>query len=99
MRQPEAENDLHYTRSVLCGNSRMEIQMEAVTSETIGAAVVLQQWGGVPSWIAQRLRAFGPYVVIELLLPGGTLISLLLYLYRRRGSARALAASEGAVLP
>jgi hypothetical protein len=35
--------------------------------------------------IARRLalRA-GPYLVIEILLPGGTLLALLLYLYRRR---------------
>ncbi len=26
----------------------------------------------------------GPYVLVELVLPGGTLIALLLYLYRRR---------------
>jgi hypothetical protein len=27
-------------------------------------------------------RSFGPYLVIELLLPGGSLIALLLWLYR-----------------
>ena len=30
----------------------------------------------------------GPYVAVEIVLPGGTLIALLLYLYRRRRSAR-----------
>jgi hypothetical protein len=29
----------------------------------------------------------GPYVLVELLLPGGTLLALLLYLYRRRTSS------------
>lgn len=29
------------------------------------------------------LQKAGPYVLIEILLPGGTLIALLLYLYRR----------------
>jgi hypothetical protein len=28
----------------------------------------------------------GPYLVVELLLPGGTLLALALYLYRRRAS-------------
>jgi hypothetical protein len=28
-------------------------------------------------------RKLGPYVVLELLLPGGTLLALLLFLYRR----------------
>ena len=30
-----------------------------------------------------RLRNFGPYLAIELLLPGGTLVALLLWLSRR----------------
>ena len=28
----------------------------------------------------------GPYVLVEIALPGGTLLALLLYLYRRRNS-------------
>lgn len=42
-------------------------------------------------WIALAvtgLKEVGPYVVIEIILPGGTLIALLLWLYRRRQSAR-----------
>ena len=27
---------------------------------------------------------FGPYLVLEILLPGGTLLALLLFIYRRR---------------
>ena len=38
-------------------------------------------------WLGERVRGCGPYVFIELVLPGGTLISLLLYLYRRRLAA------------
>ena len=30
----------------------------------------------------ERLRCVGPYVLIELLLPGGTLLALLLWLFR-----------------
>jgi hypothetical protein len=30
-------------------------------------------------------RTFGPYVMLEMLLPGGTLIALLLFIYRRGG--------------
>jgi hypothetical protein len=37
--------------------------------------------------IARRLAArAGPYLVVEILLPGGTLLALLLYLYRRRAA-------------
>ena len=34
--------------------------------------------------ILQTLRMAGPYLLIELLLPGGTLMALLLYVYRSR---------------
>jgi len=30
------------------------------------------------------LRKLGPYVALEILMPGGTLLALLLFLYRRR---------------
>ena len=33
------------------------------------------------------LRKVGPYLAIELLMPGGTLIALALFLYRRRNAA------------
>jgi len=32
-------------------------------------------------------RALGPYLAIELLLPGGSLVALLLWLYRTRARA------------
>jgi hypothetical protein len=32
-------------------------------------------------------RSFGPYLAIELLLPGGSLIALILWLYRTYGRA------------
>ncbi len=35
--------------------------------------------------IANGLRAIGPYAAIEIVLPGGTLFALLLWLYRRNG--------------
>jgi hypothetical protein len=35
-------------------------------------------------WLLSRL---GPYVLLEIALPGGTLLALLLYLYRRRNSS------------
>jgi hypothetical protein len=33
------------------------------------------------------LPRLGPYVLVEIALPGGTLLALLLYLYRRRNSS------------
>jgi len=32
------------------------------------------------------LQKFGPYLLLELLLPGGTLVAIALFLYRRRKS-------------
>ena len=42
------------------------------------------------------LRAFGPYLLVELLLPGGTLIALLLWLSQRL-QANGLGAHRGVV--
>jgi hypothetical protein len=42
-------------------------------------------------WIiraGELLKQFGPYAAIEILLPGGTLIALLLWVYRGRRSLR-----------
>ncbi len=33
------------------------------------------------------LRKLGPYALLELVMPGGTILALLLYLYRRRVDA------------
>ena len=41
----------------------------------------------VGSWEVLRglAQRFGPYLLVEAVLPGGTLLALLLYLYRARG--------------
>jgi hypothetical protein len=41
---------------------------------------VMVGWEILRRW----LLAIGPYVVVEVVLPGGTLLALGLYLYRRR---------------
>jgi hypothetical protein len=35
------------------------------------------------------LRKLGPYALLELVMPGGTILALLLYLYRHRRDASA----------
>lgn len=40
--------------------------------------------------VAVLLRELGPYAAIELILPGGSLLALLLWLWRRRRAACAL---------
>jgi hypothetical protein len=34
-------------------------------------------------WLRRVGQKLGPYLVLELVLPGGTMLALLLYLYRR----------------
>jgi hypothetical protein len=49
--------------------------------------------GSFGAWIgriAALLRDLGPYAAIELVLPGGSVIALLLWLYRRDGPASGL---------
>ena len=35
------------------------------------------------TWVRRAGRTLGPYLMLELLLPGGTMFALLLFLYRR----------------
>lgn len=48
---------------------------------------------------ARSLRGLGPYVAIELLLPGGSIIALALWVYRRRLAARATASARADAAP
>jgi hypothetical protein len=49
------------------------------------------------AWIA-KLRALAPYAVIELVLPGGSLMALLLWLYRRQKKLSGFAVSLNTLL-
>jgi hypothetical protein len=42
---------------------------------------------GILQSVLRALRALGPYALLELVMPGGTLLALLLYAYRRRAAA------------
>ena len=44
--------------------------------------------------IIERIRTIGPYVALELVMPGGTLCALLLYLYRRKANTPAMTGVE-----
>jgi hypothetical protein len=39
-------------------------------------------------WIFHQFRTLGPYLAIELILPGGSMLALLLWTYRHRFAAR-----------
>jgi hypothetical protein len=42
-------------------------------------------------WILRGVRSLGPYLAIELFLPGGSIVALLLWTYRHRTAAQASA--------
>ncbi|HKA40624.1 MAG TPA: hypothetical protein VKF40_01415 [Burkholderiales bacterium] len=49
-------------------------------------SIALKQGAGAPATLKSLValtRAAGPYLAIELLLPGGSVIALLIWLYRR----------------
>ena len=48
-------------------------------------------------FLRRLVQGFGPYLMLEIVMPGGTLLALLLFLYRRRkfeaaGTSRAVLA-------
>ena len=45
------------------------------------------------------LRRLGPYALLELLMPGGTILALLWYLYRRRMDASGPAGQASSEFP
>jgi hypothetical protein len=49
-------------------------------------ALALRNWGGYAAAVIVRLKALAPYALIEIVLPGGSVMALLLWLYRRRKS-------------
>jgi hypothetical protein len=46
----------------------------------------LRGWGGYAAAVVVKLKVLAPYALIELVLPGGSVMALLLWLYRRRKS-------------
>jgi hypothetical protein len=44
----------------------------------------LRNWGVYATAAYLRVKALAPYALIELILPGGSVMALLLWLYRRR---------------
>jgi hypothetical protein len=45
---------------------------------------LLRKWLGSGATVMARVKGFAPYALIELILPGGSVMALLLWLYRRR---------------
>jgi hypothetical protein len=68
-------------------NQQMEVTMN--TERPARSSLLKANYAFVAQWfrrcpIPRSLRMAGPYLLIELLLPGGTMVALLLYAYRSR---------------
>jgi hypothetical protein len=46
--------------------------------------LALRNWGGYAAAVIVRFKALAPYALMELVLPGGSVMALLLWLYRQR---------------
>lgn len=55
-------------------------------------------WTRRLTFIGWLLRKGGPYLALELLLPGGTLLAILLFLYQRRSAGDRGAPEAGLLL-
>jgi hypothetical protein len=60
--------------TILKGANRLDARWLLALRKCIGYAAV----------VILRFRALAPYALIELILPGGSVMALLLWLYRRR---------------
>ena len=57
-------------------------------------ALAPRNFGAHAATAVARLRDLAPYAVIELVLPGGSIVALLLWLYRRQKKAASFATHE-----
>jgi hypothetical protein len=47
---------------------------------------ILKVWGAYAAAVIVRFKALAPYALMELVLPGGSVMALLWWLYRRRNN-------------
>jgi hypothetical protein len=69
--------------------------MNAATPPILNATRAVARFG-FADWLARgsaAMRVVGPYAAIEILLPGGTLLALLFWMYRRHQRGESLRVS------
>jgi hypothetical protein len=60
--------------------------------------LALRNWGVYAAALIVRFKALAPYALIELVLPGGSVMALLLWLYRRRKNGAGFGGLAGRLL-
>jgi hypothetical protein len=63
----------------------------ALNARRTAAALKLRARAAI---VVSRVRAVAPYALMELILPGGSVMALLLWLYRRQTKVRTFATDE-----
>jgi hypothetical protein len=61
--------------------------------------LAVRNWSGFAAAVIVRFRALAPYALIELVLPGGSVMALLLWLYRRRRNGVGFGTFPARLLP
>jgi hypothetical protein len=51
---------------------------------SVNSMSLFKRWSRCAVAVVVRLKALAPYALIELVLPGGSVMALLLWIYRRR---------------
>ena len=89
--------DLHSLNGTSVNGVRIK-QRTVLAAGSFCKRMLESVYAGPTPWragAAGLLRNLGPYAVIELLLPGGSLLVLLLWLYRRHSAARSASTAAG----
>jgi hypothetical protein len=59
-----------------------------LSAQLVSNRTALRKLSAYVAWVVSTLRKLAPYAAIELLLPGGSVIALLLWFYRRQKANR-----------
>ena len=65
---------------------------------SVNSMSILKDWSRRAVAVTVQLKALAPYAMIELVLPGGSVMALLLWLYRRRKNGAGFGQLPGQLL-
>ena len=68
--------------------------IESMSPSNARRTPVAPKLGAYTAAVVAKLRAVAPYALLELILPGGSMMALLLWLYRRQRKVPVFASQE-----